>query len=139
MSIDRRSILYATISKCLLGYRAHWRGLEIRGPEDESLAILREGNTQFEESGNDSGEVLEEKVLILGILLNPGSEALVAYKSHVSWQHHERFGGLILVLRTCESISFEQLGIFVRYVPACYHPTSSQPTFHPIEVCRTHC
>ncbi|KAI6760215.1 hypothetical protein HG531_013416 [Fusarium graminearum] len=49
-------------------------------------------------SEDDVGEVLEESVVVLGVLLNPRLELLVLNKSNVAGKHHERLGGLVLVL-----------------------------------------
>jgi len=69
------------------------------------LGALGEGNTKLEELEDHGGEVLEEELLILGILVDPLSEALVSDKGHVGGKHHQGLGGLVLILLGCQSSS----------------------------------
>lgn len=50
-----------------------------------SASRLSEWNTQLEELGDDSGEVLKEAIIVLGVYLDPLLESLVGNESHVSW------------------------------------------------------
>lgn len=72
------------------------------GLEDHPVLVgrLSEGNTQFEKLGDDGGEILEEDTLILGVAVDVLAEGLVGDERHVGGQHHERFAGLVLVLRS---------------------------------------
>jgi hypothetical protein len=80
------------------GYR---RDLCGGGLEDHFVGTLSERNTEFEELGDDSREVLEEKFLILGVLVDVCLKGLIGYEGHVGGQHHEGLGGLVLVLSLC--------------------------------------
>jgi hypothetical protein len=65
----------------------------------EGHALLSlEGNTELEQLHDDVGEVMHEGVVVLGVLLDVGLEALVLDQSHVGGQHHEGLGGDILEL-----------------------------------------
>ena len=79
-----------------------WSGSNLRGGGLEghwSLASrLGERNTQLEKLDDDCGEVLEEKIVVLGIFLNPLFEGLVRNKSHIGRKHHQGLGGLVFVL-----------------------------------------
>jgi len=59
---------------------------------------LLEGNSKLEELQDDVAEVLEEGIVVLGVLLDEGTELLVLDKSHVGWQHHKGLRSLVLVL-----------------------------------------
>lgn len=67
------------------------------GLEGHALLGL-ERNTKFKELADDSRKVVEEVVVVLGVLLDVGAEALVLDQSHVGGQHHERLGGDVLEL-----------------------------------------
>lgn len=62
------------------------------------LGSRGEGDAELEQAEDHGGEVLEEGVVVLGVLLNPRLELLVLNKSHVSGQHHQGLGALVLVL-----------------------------------------
>lgn len=65
----------------------------------EGHALLSlEGNTELEKLHDDVGEVLEEGVVVLGVLLDVRLEALVLDQGHVGGKHHEGLGGDILEL-----------------------------------------
>lgn len=90
-----RVILYTPKSNCLLG-------LIPGGLEDPALVLgaLGEGDAQLEQLQGNGGEVLEEQVVVLGVLLDPGAEGLVLGQDNVGGQHHQSLGGLVLVLQT---------------------------------------
>lgn len=96
------------------------------------LGALGKRNTQLKQLGNNGGEVLEEQVVVLGILFGPGLELLVLDEDHVGGKHHEGLGGLVLVLqRTSQQVLQEgkprkrpNLG----YIPAWGRSTSSTAT-----------
>jgi len=67
------------------------------GLEGHALLSL-ERNTELEELHDDVGEIVHEGVVVLGVLLNVGLEALVLDQGHVGGQHHEGLGGDILEL-----------------------------------------
>jgi hypothetical protein len=62
------------------------------------LSRLLERNTKLEELHNNISEVVEEGLVVLGVLLNVGSERLVLDQSHVGRKHHQGLGLLVLVL-----------------------------------------
>lgn len=66
--------------------------------EDNGLGVGLEGHTKFEKSSDDGSEVLEEEVIILGVLLNPRLHRLVLDESIVGGQHHQALGLGVLVL-----------------------------------------
>ncbi len=57
----------------------------VRGLEDHLglLGSFSEGDTEFEELGDDGGKVLEEEIIILGVLLYPLLEGFVGYEGQV--------------------------------------------------------
>jgi hypothetical protein len=59
---------------------------------------LLEWHTQLEQGNNGIAKVLEECVVVLGILLGVLSEALVLDEFHVGGQHHQRLGLDVLEL-----------------------------------------
>lgn len=76
------------------------KSLSVGGLEDHLLILgtLGEGNAELEELDDHSGEVLEEEIVVGGILLDPGLELLVLDESHVGGKHHEGLGLLVLIL-----------------------------------------
>lgn len=85
------------------------RNLDVLWLEDHWClgGSLCEWNTQLEKLGDDGREVLEEELVVLGVLLDPWLEGLVRDQSHVGWKHHESLGGLVLVLlKTLADSSF---------------------------------
>lgn len=72
--------------------------LGVDGLEDPALGVLGEGNAELEELDNDVGEVLEEELVVGGVLLNPLLESLVLDEGHVGGKHHEGLGLLVLIL-----------------------------------------
>lgn len=85
------------------GYRFWLEGLGGRSLEDHRslLGGLSERNTEFEELDDDSREVLEEQVVVFGVLLDPSLEGLVTDEGQIGGQHHERLSGLVLILLYC--------------------------------------
>lgn len=72
----------------------------LRRLEDNSvLRLVGEGNTKLKQSAKDIGEVLEEKLVVLGIELNVLLELLVLDKRQVGRHHHQRLGRLVRELR----------------------------------------
>lgn len=67
------------------------------GLEGHTLLGL-EGNTELEKSHDNIGEIVEEGVIVLGVPLDVGLEALVLDQGHVGGQHHKSLGGDILEL-----------------------------------------
>jgi hypothetical protein len=84
-------------------FKSRVRGLlvpsRLQGPS-LVLGSLGEGNTQLEQLGDDGGKVLEEEVIVLGILLDEWLELLVLDQSVVRGQHHQGLAGFVLVLIT---------------------------------------
>ena len=72
--------------------------LSVDGLEDPALGVLGERNTELEELDNDVGEVIEEELVVGGILLNPLLELLVLNEGDVGGEHHEGLGLLVLIL-----------------------------------------
>lgn len=66
--------------------------------KNHDLGILLEWNTKLEKGGDDLGEVVEESLVVLGVLLDPWKETLILDQDVISWQHHQRLGLLILQL-----------------------------------------
>ena len=62
------------------------------------LSTLSKRNTKLEEFEDDSREVLEEGIIILGVTLNMLLEGLVLDEGHVGRKHHERLRSLVLIL-----------------------------------------
>lgn len=83
---------------CLWLGAAESTNLGVDGLEDPALSVLLEGNTELEELDNDVGEVLEEELIVGGVLLNPLLELLVLDEGHVGGKHHEGLGLLVLKL-----------------------------------------
>jgi len=81
-------------------YAQQYRNLGGGGLENHRRLIgsLSEWNAQLEELCDDSSKILEEELLVLGVLINMLLEALVRDKSHIGGQHHESLGSLVLVL-----------------------------------------
>lgn len=52
------------------------------------LSCLIERNTEFEKLRDHGSEILEEKSLVLGILIDPLLESLVGNERHVGRKHH---------------------------------------------------
>lgn len=77
-----------------------FKSLGVGGLEGPSvvLAALSERNTELEQPDENGGEVLEEQVVVGGVLLNPGLESLVLNQDNIGGKHHEGLGGLVLVL-----------------------------------------
>lgn len=71
--------------------------LGVEGLEGPPLLRL-EGNTELKELEHDVGEVLDEQVVVLGVLLDPGTHGLVFDDGQVGWQHHQALGLGVLVL-----------------------------------------
>jgi hypothetical protein len=65
------------------------------GLESKALGALLEGDAELKELDNDGAEVLEEGVVVLGVLLDVGLHGLVLNEGNVGGQHHQ---GLALVL-----------------------------------------
>ena len=72
--------------------------LGVEGLEGVGLGILLEGNAELEELDDDGREVLEEEIVVVGVLLDPDLELLVLDEGHVGGKHHEGLGLLVLVL-----------------------------------------
>lgn len=91
--IIRISFLVLIYETCFL--------LSPSGLESPSAALGAgsKGDAELEETEDDGGEVLEEEVVVLGVLLDPGLELLVLDKSHIGGKHHQGLGGLVLVLK----------------------------------------
>ena len=66
--------------------------------KSERLSVLSKWNTELEESGNDLGEVVEESIIILGVLLDPWQETLILDQNVIGWKHHQRLSLLVLEL-----------------------------------------
>jgi hypothetical protein len=66
--------------------------------ENHAGAALCEWHAELEKLRDYGSEVLEEKIIILSICLDPLLEGLVRNESHVGREHHQGLGGLILVL-----------------------------------------
>ena len=66
--------------------------------ECHALGALLEGNAELEQLDHDLAEVLEEKVVVLSVLLDPGLHGLVLDESVVGGKHHEALGLGVLVL-----------------------------------------
>lgn len=81
-------------------YLYEFRSLSVGGLEGPSvvLAALGERNTELEQLNENGGEVLEEQVVVSGVLLNPRLESLVLNKDNIGGKHHEGLGGLVLIL-----------------------------------------
>ena len=91
------------------------------------LGASSEGDTELEEAKDDGGEVLEEEIVILGVLLDPRLELLVLNQRHIGGKHHEGLGGLVLVLFQV-SVSETTILIFHIILPAWGRSTSSTAT-----------
>lgn len=71
------------------------------GRLEHKAVLLRsfgERDAKLEELDQDSGEVLEEGILVFGILVDVRLEGLVGNERHIGWQHHQRLGLLVLIL-----------------------------------------
>lgn len=66
--------------------------------EGDNLSVLSEWDTQLEKSGDNLGEIVEERIVILSVLLDPWHEALILDQNVIGWQHHQRLRLLILQL-----------------------------------------
>lgn len=75
-----------------------YTALSIGWLEGVGLSTIGEWNTKLKEGGDDLGKVLEEQVVVGGVLLDPWHESLVLDQDVVGWQHHQALGGLVLVL-----------------------------------------
>src|SRR5689334_16656818 len=71
--------------------------LSVDGLEGPPLGALGERHAQLKELGDDGREVLEEEVVVGGVLLHPLLELLVLDKGHVGGKHHQALGLLVLV------------------------------------------
>lgn len=78
-------------------YNLHQKvNLLLGGLEDESvLGLALEGHTLLKQLDIYLGELLEESIVVLGIALNVGLEALVLDQRNVGGQHHQCRGGLV--------------------------------------------
>jgi hypothetical protein len=72
-------------------------GSRLEGPS-LILSSNSERDAKFEELQNDAREIVEEGIVVLGILLDPLLERLVLYKRHISWKHHKGLGALVFIL-----------------------------------------
>lgn len=75
----------------------NWRNL-VGWLESHWGGRLGEWYTKFEKLDDDSGEILEEEVVVLGVFVDPLFEGLVGYKSHIGRKHHKGLGLLVLEL-----------------------------------------
>lgn len=62
------------------------------------LRGLLEGHAKLEELQNNVPEVIEEGIIVLGVLLNVRTERLVFDESHVSREHHQGLCSLVFIL-----------------------------------------
>lgn len=78
--------------KCSSSLLAKW----LEG--ESGLLALSEGHTELEESHDSLAEVLEERIIVLRVLLNICLELLVLNQGHISRQHHQSLRLLVLEL-----------------------------------------
>lgn len=63
------------------------------------LRALLKRHAQLKQPRHHRREVPKEQIIILSILLHPRPEALILNQHIIRRQHHQRLGGLILILR----------------------------------------
>lgn len=82
------------------------------GLESVDLGVLVEGASELKELLDDGSKVVKEALLVLGVDLSPLAELLVLHHGHVSGQHHQRLGLLVLEL--------------LRTIPLALNPVATQ-------------
>lgn len=75
-----------------------WYGLLGNLEGHASGLVSLKGDTELEKLDDDTLEVLEESLVVVGVLLNHRSEDLVLDEDHVGGKHHESLGGDVLEL-----------------------------------------
>lgn len=108
--------------------------LSVQRLEGPTLSALLEGNAELEQLDDDLAEVVEEKVIVLGVLLDPLLHGLVLGESVVRRKHHESLGSILelpgtIPLTVCPLLAEEQGVVVVgqhggREGPGAIEPTS---------------